>query len=85
MDGQYHKSWISILETSKIVMYEFWYNQVKSKYAEKTKLCYMDTDSFKFYIETGDIYVDMQKMLIQDLIFQIMNKASHYLKEKIKK
>ena len=45
----------------------------------------MNTDSFKFYIETEDIYVDMQKMLIQDLIFQIMNNTNHYLKEKIKK
>ena len=42
---------ISILELSKIVMYEFWYNYVKSKYEEKVKLCYMDTDSFIIYIK----------------------------------
>ena len=35
---------LSILETSKIVMYEFWYDYVKLKYIEKGKLCYMDTD-----------------------------------------
>ena len=30
---------LSILELSKIVMYEFWYNYVKLKYGEKTKSC----------------------------------------------
>ena len=30
---------LSILELSKIVMYEFWYDYVKPKYGEKTKLC----------------------------------------------
>ena len=37
---------LSILELSKILMYEFWYDYVKPKYFEKTKLCYMDTGSF---------------------------------------
>ena len=36
----------SLLEISKIVMHEFWYDYVKPKYGEKAKLCYMDTDSF---------------------------------------
>ena len=34
-----------ILELSKILMYEFWYDYVKRKYDEKAKLCYMDTSS----------------------------------------
>ena len=33
----------SILELSKILMYEFWYDYVKLKYSEKAKLYYMDT------------------------------------------
>ena len=37
-------------------MYEFWYYYVKPKYGEKTKLCYMDTDSFIVYIKTYNIY-----------------------------
>ena len=32
-----------ILELSKMLMYEFWYDYVKPKYDEKAKLCYMDT------------------------------------------
>ena len=38
---------LSILELSKILMYEFWHGYVKPKYDEKSKLCYMDTDSLK--------------------------------------
>ena len=33
-----------ILEISKILMYEFWYDYIKPKYDNKVKLCYMDTD-----------------------------------------
>ena len=36
----------SILEIGKLIMYEFWYDYMKPKYVEKTKLCYKDTDSF---------------------------------------
>ena len=42
---------LSILELSKILTYNFWYNYVKPKYGEKEKLCYMDTDSFIVYIK----------------------------------
>ena len=42
---------LSILELSKILMCEFWYDYVKPKY-EKAKLCYMDTDSLIVYIKT---------------------------------
>ena len=30
---------LSILEISKIVMYELWYDYLKPKYGEKAKLC----------------------------------------------
>ena len=47
---------LSTLELSKMLMYKFWYDYVKLKYAEKAKLCYMNTDSFIPYIKTDDIY-----------------------------
>ena len=37
---------LSILELSKIVLYDIMYDYVKPKYEEKSKLYYMDTDSF---------------------------------------
>ena len=52
---------LSILEMSKTVMYEFWYDYVKPKYGEKAELCYMDTGSFKVCIKTKDIYVEITK------------------------
>ena len=47
---------LSILESSKILMYGFWYNYVKRKYHEKTKLCYMGIDSLIVHIKRDDIY-----------------------------
>ena len=48
-----------ILETSKLHMYEFWYNNLKVKYGNKIKLIYTDTDSFVIEVETDDIFKDM--------------------------
>ena len=50
---------LSILDISKITMYEFWYDYVKSKYEDKARLCYMDTDSFVVNIKTKDLYKDI--------------------------
>ena len=52
---------LSILEFSKILIYEFWYNYLKPKYGEKSKLCYMDTDSFILYIKIDHIYEDIEE------------------------
>ena len=50
---------LSILEISKTLMYEFWYDYMKSKYDDNVKLCYMDTDSFIINIKTNDFYKDI--------------------------
>ena len=42
-------------------MYEFWYDYAKPKYGKKSKLCYMDTDSFIVYIKTDNIYKDIEE------------------------
>ena len=52
---------LSILDLSKTVMCVFWQDSVKSKYGEKAKLCYMDTDSFIVLIKADDIYKDIAK------------------------
>ena len=50
---------LSILEISKLLMYELWYDYMKSKYGDNIKLCYMDTDSFIMNIKTEDFYKDI--------------------------
>ena len=58
---------MSILNISKTLMYEFWYDYIKPKYGDRTKLCYTDTDSFVIYIKTEyffkDISDDVEKWL----------------------
>ena len=50
---------LSILEISKTLMYEFWYDYMKPKYGDNIKLCYMVTDSFIMHIKTEDFYKDI--------------------------
>ena len=49
----------AILDISKTVMYEFWYDYIKPKYPNNVELCYMDTDSFIMKIKTDDFYKDI--------------------------
>ena len=49
----------AILDISKTLMYEFWYDYIKQKYGDKARLCYTDTDSFVMYIKTEDFYKDI--------------------------
>ena len=49
----------SILEISKRLMYESWYDYMKRKCGDNVKLCYMDTDSLIMHIKTGDFYKDI--------------------------
>ena len=50
---------MSILDISKTLMYEFWYDYIEPKYGDKTKLCFTDTDSFIVNIKTEDFFEDI--------------------------
>ena len=50
---------MSILDISKTLMYEFWYDYFKPKYGDKAKLFYTDTDSFTIYIITEGFFEDI--------------------------
>ena len=63
---------LSILEISKTLMYEFWYDYMKPKYNDNVKLCYIDTDSFIMNIRTNDFYEDIASDVEIGLILQIM-------------
>ena len=49
----------AILDLSKIPMYEFHYDYMVPKYNKNVKLCYMDTDSLVYQIQTEDFYKDI--------------------------
>ena len=71
----------SILEISKSLMYEFWYDYTKPKYPNNAKLCYMDTNSFFILIKTEDFYKDTADDFKKHMIHQIMKLIHHYQKE----
>ena len=50
---------LSILEMSKTLMYELWYDYIEPKYQNNAKLYYMDIDSFIINIKTEDCYKDI--------------------------
>ena len=52
---------ISILDISKHLMYNFYYNQLKVEYGKRCQLIYTDTDSLLLEIQTEDVYQDMAK------------------------
>ena len=53
----------SILDISKMLMYELWYDNLKPKDGDRVKLCYKDTGSFIIYIKDffKDISNDIEK------------------------
>ena len=50
---------MSILDLSKHLMDDFYYNQLKTQYGESCQLLYTDTDSLLLEIETEDVYKDV--------------------------
>ena len=51
---------MTILYNSKILMYDFIYNELKKQYGSRCKLLYTDTDSLLLEIETDDVYKDIE-------------------------
>ena len=51
----------SVLDLSKLLMYDWYYNKLKKKYGENCTLLYTDTDSLLVDIKTNDIYKDMSE------------------------
>ena len=64
---------LSILEISKTLMYEFWYDYMKPKYNDNVKLCYMDTESLIMNIKKKKTFMKILLVTLKiGLILQIM-------------
>ena len=50
---------MNILDLTKSLMYDFHYNYIKTKYEDKAKLLFTDTDSLAYEIRTKDFYKDI--------------------------
>lgn len=51
---------MAVLDISKIVMYNFFYNHLKEQYGDDVQLLYTDTDSFIIQVQTECFYTDMK-------------------------
>ena len=51
----------SVLDLSKLLMYQFHYDKMLPEYKNKINLCFTDTDSLLYEIQTEDIYKDMNR------------------------
>ncbi|MES9903030.1 MAG: hypothetical protein ABW168_10140 [Sedimenticola sp.] len=51
----------SVLDLSKVLMYQFWYGYLKRNYGNQVTLLMCDTDSYLFHVQTEDIYADMKE------------------------
>ena len=69
----------TVLDTSKIPMYNFHYNYIKKIYGNNAKLLDMDTDGVKYHIKTEDIYKDMNKNVTE--IFDTSNYPNNHQSE----
>ena len=52
---------LSVLDLSKLHMYQFHYDYIKPKYGNDATLLFTDTDSLCYHIKTDDIYKDMKE------------------------
>ena len=59
---------MSVLDLSKSLMYDFRYNYINTKYGDKAKLLFTDTDSLAHEIKTKDFYKDIIPALRNGLI-----------------
>ena len=61
---------VSILDISKMLMYEFWYDYIKPNYGNRAKLCYTATERFVIHIITAH-FLKMFAMMLGDSLIHL--------------
>jgi len=51
-----------VLERSKLLMLQFWYQVLKPRYGDQVNLILSDTDSFIFSVSTDNVYQDLYNL-----------------------
>ena len=69
---------ICVLELSNLLMYEFHYDYIKSKYDNKSKLLFTDTDSLIYEIKTEDDYEDFSSNKVMFNLNNYSTKSKYY-------
>lgn len=75
----------TILELSKLLMYNFHYKFMKKIYGNKIKVLYTDTDSLCYQIFTEDIYIDMKNCIKNGMFVTSNYPNDHFLHDNSKK
>ena len=76
----------SILELSKVLMYDFHYNVIVKKYGTDAHLLFSDTDSLTYYFTSSDPHFDVYFDLLplRDLYFDTSNyPQDHFLYSRV--
>lgn len=73
----------TVLELSKLLIYDFHYNVILKKYSDKARLLFIDTDSLTYHVRTQDIYQDMKEM--QDFYDTSEYPKGHFLYSEVNK
>ena len=61
---------LSVVDISKIAMFEYWYGYLKPNCGDNVKLCYVDTDNLIVWVKVEDVYIDLAENVEKYLTHQ---------------